>query len=395
MKEGTSMGLERKPIRSSSYRDNTTSDQDGAPKGPAEREVQQQHEDIAGKSAGRVAHDIAYASAKEIGADVLILGEPNKNTVRGSDWIKDRKGDVAILFLNKRIVGNIPTFRRGDSTSYIDVTCSTQNIARKVKNWKVLEKENLSDYAYIFFEHAGPKKTHNTARALQHTHRTERGLPDLGLTEARKPLHEQYSKIIKEAYRNSTRRVSNAKPAPYWWNEAIDDKRRQCTSARRVSNPKPAPYWWNEAIDDKRRQCTSARRYLTRVAKKPIPAIDKMEAENRYRMLKRELCKLIRQEKRNQWVKLCNTLEEDIWGDGYRIATRELCSLVPYSMPAQRKLTILRELFSTHTEQNAGYQTNTKGILKAENITIKELDQAVENIKIGKAPGIDGIPPKA
>ncbi|KAK9722310.1 hypothetical protein QE152_g19744 [Popillia japonica] len=53
---------------------------------------------------GRVAHDIAYASAKEIGADVLIVGEPNKNTVRGSDWIKDRKGDVAILFLNKRIV---------------------------------------------------------------------------------------------------------------------------------------------------------------------------------------------------------------------------------------------------------------------------------------------------
>ncbi|KAK9670945.1 hypothetical protein QE152_g41096, partial [Popillia japonica] len=86
----------------------------------------------------------------------------------------------------------------------------------------------------------------------------------LGLTEARKPLHEQYSKIIKEAYRNSTRRVSNVKPAPYWWNEAIDDKRRQCTSARR---------------------------YLTRVAKKPTPAIGKMEAENRYRMLKRELCK--------------------------------------------------------------------------------------------------------
>ncbi|KAK9722311.1 Zinc knuckle [Popillia japonica] len=51
MKEGTSMGLERKPTRSSSRRDSTTSDQDGAPKGPAERKVQQQHEDIAGKSA--------------------------------------------------------------------------------------------------------------------------------------------------------------------------------------------------------------------------------------------------------------------------------------------------------------------------------------------------------
>ncbi|KAK9700811.1 hypothetical protein QE152_g31017 [Popillia japonica] len=107
MKEGTSMGLERKPTTSPSRRDNTTSVQDGAPKGPAERKVQQQHEDIADGAnlrRGRVAHDIAYASAKEIGADILIVGEPHKNTVRGSDWIKDRKGDVAILFLNKRIV---------------------------------------------------------------------------------------------------------------------------------------------------------------------------------------------------------------------------------------------------------------------------------------------------
>ncbi|KAK9693579.1 Zinc knuckle [Popillia japonica] len=42
MKEGTSMGLERKPTRSSSRRDNTTSVQHGSPKGPAERKVQQQ-----------------------------------------------------------------------------------------------------------------------------------------------------------------------------------------------------------------------------------------------------------------------------------------------------------------------------------------------------------------
>ncbi|KAK9745027.1 hypothetical protein QE152_g7265 [Popillia japonica] len=278
---------------------------------------------------GRAGHDIAYASAKEIGADILIVGEPNKNTVRGSDWsadilivgepnkntvrgsdwIKDRKGDVAILFFNKRIVvlkvkpeegyvylrfkeyamyccyispnitfdefqgrvytlmnsihgqneealvlgdinaksnirqkgrtlGNIPTFRRGDCTSYIDVTCSTQNIARNVKNWKVLEKENLSDHAYIFFEvsEGYTTKKHLRAEAVAcdwDAFTAELELTTLGLTEARKPLHEQYSKIIKEAYRNSTRRVSNAKPAPYWWNEAIDDKRRQCTSARR------------------------------------------------------------------------------------------------------------------------------------------------------------------
>ncbi|KAK9729861.1 hypothetical protein QE152_g15703 [Popillia japonica] len=230
---------------------------------------------------GRAAHDIAYASAKEIGADILIVGEPNKNTVRGSDWIKDRKGDVAILFLNKRIVvlkvkpeeGYVYLrFKKGDSTSYIDVTCSTQNIARNVKNWKVLEKENLSDHAYIFFEvsEGYTTKKHLRAEAVAcdwDAFTAELELTTLGLTEARKPLHEQYSKMIKEAYRNSTRRVSNAKPAPYWWNEDIDDKRHQCTSARR---------------------------YLTRVAKKPIPAIDKTEAENRYRMLKRELCKLIR-----------------------------------------------------------------------------------------------------
>lgn len=45
----------------------------------------------------RPAHDMALAIAKELGADVLLFSEPNRNTIRhGKDWYYDVAIDTAI-----------------------------------------------------------------------------------------------------------------------------------------------------------------------------------------------------------------------------------------------------------------------------------------------------------
>lgn len=188
-------------------------------------------------------HDLAYELAIRRGVDVIIASEPNKNRVQRNNWIKDKRLDVAVLFINKNvdvqkvrkeqgyvclyisnyriyccysspnieletfraemdkimndsrglsgdslIIGDLnakspqwgsaiwdargeyltdwlaqvdmvvhnkgekPTFVRGNSESFIDVTCSSQNIATKIVNWEVLDDESLSDHRFIYFE---------------------------------------------------------------------------------------------------------------------------------------------------------------------------------------------------------------------------------------------------
>ncbi|KAK9729429.1 hypothetical protein QE152_g15956 [Popillia japonica] len=49
------------------------------------------------------AQDMVYATAKEKYIDILVIGEPNKKRVAGDIWIKDRRVDVAVLFLNRNL----------------------------------------------------------------------------------------------------------------------------------------------------------------------------------------------------------------------------------------------------------------------------------------------------
>lgn len=46
-------------------------------------------------------------------------------------------------------VGDVPTFVRRDTKSYIDITFTTKGIARYVKNWKVIERGNLRLHQHI------------------------------------------------------------------------------------------------------------------------------------------------------------------------------------------------------------------------------------------------------
>ncbi|KAK9759231.1 Endonuclease-reverse transcriptase [Popillia japonica] len=374
---------------------------------------------------GRGAHDLAYVTAKQLGVDILIVNEPNKSIVKSNDWLKDRRCNIAVFFLNKKLevystkttgeyihirfrdyamyccyispnisiedfesrvdtlmnslsaqgeevivlgdinskstlwgsplsaqgeevivlgdinskstlwgsptndrrgvywtewmaalnlvalnTGDTPTFRRGDCRSYIDVTCSTQEMARKFRDWRVLKEDSLSDHAYIFFQTTDncPTKKSSLRSGFfpcdWDAFILELEVRIAGMADTAKLSHQQCTKAIKAAYKNSVRRVAGSNTSPYCWNDTISTKRTECTSARR------AP---------------------TRLARNnSVPDIVKTEAQNSYRVLKKQLCKLIRQEKRKQWLTLCKKLEEDIWGDGYRIAVRELKNLTPY-----------------------------------------------------------------
>ncbi|KAJ8980685.1 hypothetical protein NQ317_006081, partial [Molorchus minor] len=93
-----------------------------------------------------------------------------------------------------------------------------------------------------------------------------------------------------------------------------------------------------------------------------------------YKDLKRDLNRMIREAKKDCWKKLCQELDNNIWGMAYKIVAKKLNSLTPYEIDDDRK------------------KTNKKDI---ELFTLKELEAAAANIKCGKAPGPDQIPPEA
>lgn len=56
----------------------------------------------------RISYDLAYATASRLRADILVASEPNKKLIKSGGWLTDGKGDVAVIFLNKKLrVGNV------------------------------------------------------------------------------------------------------------------------------------------------------------------------------------------------------------------------------------------------------------------------------------------------
>lgn len=65
-----------------------------------------------------------------------------------------------------------------------------------------------------------------------------------------------------------------------------------------------------------------------------------------YKASKKELKRAISSSKKEQWRLLCSELENDVWGDGYRIAVKHLgAEKHPYSLTTEQKSSIIKDLF--------------------------------------------------
>ncbi|KAK9729512.1 hypothetical protein QE152_g15925 [Popillia japonica] len=66
-----------------------------------------------------------------------------------------------------------------------------------------------------------------------------------------------------------------------------------------------------------------------------------------YKKVKQELKYMIIETKRNHWKRLLEDLDEDIWGDGFKLVMRHLKKLTPpYNPSMTRRLEIVKELFT-------------------------------------------------
>ncbi|KAI5711061.1 hypothetical protein M8J75_013708 [Diaphorina citri] len=152
---------------------------------------------------------------------------------------------------------------------------------------------------------------------------------------------------------------------------------------------KPVP-WWTENINTLRKDCIRRRRILTRSKKRldDPEAIEKLLKE--YKDAKTKLNSEIRNSRETEWKTICNEVEDDIWGRGYKIVTKKY-SRKNYSIAPEKQKPILERLFPKHEKVTWERNETEENI---EEFSMDELANVLTNIKKKRAPGPDGITPE-
>ena len=126
------------------------------------------------------------------------------------------------------------------------------------------------------------------------------------------------------------------------------------------------PYRWNTDIENARKECTAARRQVTRCKnRQEYRGRTREELQETYRNKKKALRRQIEASKRAHWKQIYRELEDDIWGKGYEIATRNIRGrqMAPYAIPEERSRAIVKALFPNSNDKwDRGAPTDQRGV---------------------------------
>jgi hypothetical protein len=222
---------------------------------------------------------------------LILTGDFNAKHPTWGGTLTNRKGAcllewVTSLDLNILNDGRKPTCVRHNGSSYIDVTFVNEK-AFPQSTWERLEHESMSDHCYTITRLKSIKRQ----KCYYVYGATNYELLNSVFTENALTLCvESCEKAIETAYKKSTPKV-------------------------RSEPGGKLPYWWSQTIQTQIQEVKRARKSYQR-----NKAMDKREALLiKYKGLKGHLKKSIAQAKRKVWEELCNKLEENAFGDAYKI----------------------------------------------------------------------------
>jgi hypothetical protein len=280
---------------------------------------------------------------------------------------------LAVLDVVIGNVGCVNTYSGVGGTSIVDVTFCSPSLYDAL-NWRVCDSYTASDHQAIRFT-VGRKQTTICERFSG------------GVQWKQKLLNEN---LLSETFEWITDGVEAM---------TADELTRAMTSACEVAMPrsyrshvkrKPA-FWWNDEIATLRSKCLGARRQAQR-------ARSDSEKESRrfiYREARAMLRHAISTSKKHCFQKLCEEVDENPWGDAYRMVVVKLKGpSTPREMCPVKLKAIVQELFPAHSpitwpEMTQNREDQSEG---DNDVSMDELLEAAKGLKSNKAPGPDGIP---
>ncbi|CAB0045376.1 unnamed protein product [Trichogramma brassicae] len=248
------------------------------------------------------------------------------------------------VLLNTR---NTPTFTGALGYSVVDLTFASDTLASQVTSWAVSELYMHSDHQAIVFEIeiAGPPRpaTRQSCKWNARSLDTECLTAMMaGAAVPPGPTEEMATRLMAEI------------------TSACDASMTKVGGRRR----RGAVYWWTSEIANLQRSCLRARRLAQRARGRPNA--DACRAS--YASARRLLRAAIKSSKRLCWNKLCDEVNEDVWGKPYETVMSRLRGPRANSPSS---LTLVRRIVAALFPQLRG---------------------ACRRIKDHTAPGPDGVP---
>lgn len=307
--------------------------------------------------------------------EIVITGDFNASSSIWGSRTTNRRGLAVEEWIGKLnlIVANTgtrPTFERREQSSFLDLTISNHKLTNRIINWAVLtDLESLSDHKYIVFEIL-EKETH--------TNRPKNTLKNTEQNSFRKQIDK--TMLVKELEKSLEGKPVDVKVL----NTAL--KKACKKSELETIHRKDGIYWYNETIAVARKECIKTRRAYLRAKPESRESTHKIYMEARYK-LNREIAN----SKREHWKSLCDDIERNPWGTGYKIIANKF--KIPQPKLEERVIeNTLKTLFPTHDlYRHQIIETNSDKHDTIE-VTRDEILEVANKIATNKAPGPDQVP---
>lgn len=173
----------------------------------------------------------------------------------------------------------------------------------------------------------------------------------------------------------------------------VEEVRAVCDESmkRRYKGIRKSVFWWNDDINEARRECVRIRRRYLRERGRNAESEECKVAHRDYRVKRNLLSYLIRKSKVSKWKKLCDELDQDVWGKAYKIVSKKLGKKPPIIPPDIRQ-DIIESLFPNHPV--CVWPEIPISVNESIEIDMDEMLSALLSINTKKAPGPDLIHPK-
>lgn len=338
---------------------------------------------------------------------VVVAGDFNAWATEWGSRCTNPRGQILLealarLDVDLANVGTTSTFCRNDAESIIDVTFGSPGL---VSEWRVEEAYTHSDHQEIRYS-----VDHGTRR-----HTVGRG----NTPNTRGWMTSNFdAEVFVEAV--SRERDVRGTPDPSA-DHLVELLTRACDATMprkgKPRNGRPPVYWWTDRIADLRRTCFHARRRMQRArsaegrAERRVVFVAAREALNRE----------IKASKRACFNGLCAKANSNPWGDAYRIVMAKVKGVMaPAEQSPEMLGRIIEGLFPRHEPrpwppaaesliveqsgipaQDMDRSVNSPNTLMGSGgagagvevrVTNEELVEIAKSLKVGKAPGPDGIP---
>lgn len=309
---------------------------------------------------------------------VIITGDFNAWAEEWGSTRTNARGEALLEMMSRRGLvlandGRQPTFRRDGSESYLDLTWYSGEAANLVQDWRVLEIETLSDHRYVeFLINAGRQGGQAEGPPSRWRWNPRR----LDKDTAKNYIHKE----------SRSRGVESPEQLAALLEEACEKAAIGGPPGR--SNRTKMKYWWSAEINEARRECVKLHRQCYRRRRRPEEAA---LAAEQYKSKKKELRRMIKRSKEKCWTNLCEEVEKDAYGQAYQIVMKKIGVGIP-EMPPSLVREVVKKLFPERPVQE--WTFNGHEDFSFVEVDEEEVKKAAERISVGKAPGVDGVPPE-